>query len=158
MLDLSYGNVLSIYSRCKLCYRLQEASDCGAQYSYTDKYSTQVRFQNFELLFYVFYNKLSPIFQVTCLQSYKFTYYIWDQKLYFWNFPSGADIYLYNKINPMLLTALCLLLIPCCSLLFVYNSLLFIVEYLWWSMHVRCEYQCVSNLGLLLLLQLVFNV
>ena len=58
----------------------------------------------------------------------------------------------------MLLTALCLLVTPCFSLLFVYNSVLFIVESLKWSMHVRCEHQCVSDLGLLLLLQLVFNV
>ena len=34
----------------------------------------------------------------------------------------------------MLLTALCLLLIPCCSLHFVYNSVLFIVEWLKWGM------------------------
>ena len=26
--------------------------------------------------------------------------YIWDQKVYFWNIPLGADIYWY-KINPM---------------------------------------------------------
>ena len=43
-------------------------------------------------------------------------------------------------VNPLLLIALCLQ---------------FCVER---GMHVRCEYQCVSDLGLLLLLQLVFNV
>ena len=41
-------------------------------------------------------------------------------------------------------------LIPCCSLLFVYNSLLLIVECLKWGMHVRCENQCVHDLGPLL--------
>ena len=67
-------------------------------------------------------------------------------------------MYLYNKINPLLLIALCLLLTPYCSMLFVYNSVFFIVEYLKWGIHVRCEHQCVSDLGLLLFLQLVFNV
>ena len=81
---------------------------------------------------------------------------IFDQKVHFSNILSGADIYSYNKINPMLLTALCLLLTPYCSLLFVYNSVLFNVECLKWGMNVRCEHQCVSDLGLLLLLQLVF--
>ena len=47
---------------------------------------------------------------------------IWDQKVYFWNIPSGADIYSCNKINPMLPTALCLLLTLCCSLLFFLQS------------------------------------
>ena len=56
--------------------------------------------------------------QTSCLRC------IWDQKVYFWNIPSDADIYWYNKINPMLLTAFCLLLTLCCSLLFVYNSVL----------------------------------
>ena len=51
-----------------------------------------------------------------------------------------------------------LLLIPCCSLLFVYNSVLFIVEWLKWCVHVRCEHQYVSDLGMLLLPQLVFSV
>ena len=58
----------------------------------------------------------------------------------------------------MLLIALCLPLTLCCSLLVVYNSVLFIVEWLKWGMHVRCENQCVSDLGLLLLRQLVFSV
>ena len=40
-------------------------------------------------------------------------------------------------------------------LLFIVLCLQFCVE---WGMHVRCEHQCVSDLGLLLLLQLVFNV
>ena len=53
---------------------------------------------------------------------------IWDQKGYFWNLLSGADIYSYNKINSLLLIALCLLLTPCCSLFFVYNSVLIIGE------------------------------
>ena len=74
---------------------------------------------------------------------------IWDQKVYFWNILSGADIYWYNKINLLLLIALCLLLTLCCSLLFVYNSVLFIVECLKSVMYVRCEHQCVSDLGLL---------
>ena len=40
-------------------------------------------------------------------------------------------------------------LTPCCSLLFGYNSMLLIVECLKWEMQVRCECQCVSDLGLL---------
>ena len=47
---------------------------------------------------------------------------------------------------------------PCCSLLVFKNSVLFIVEWLKWGMHVRCKHQCVSDLGLLLLPQLVFSV
>ena len=39
-----------------------------------------------------------------------------------------VDIYSYNKINPLLLIALCLLLTPCCSLLFVYNFVLIIID------------------------------
>ena len=34
--------------------------------------------------------------------------FIWDQKVYFWNIPSDTDIYWCNKINPLLLIALCL--------------------------------------------------
>ena len=51
---------------------------------------------------------------------------IWDQKVYFWNIPSDADIYWYNKINPLLLIAVCLQ---------------FCVVQCWmsWSMHVRCD-------------------
>ena len=56
---------------------------------------------------------------------------------------SQAQHLLHNKINPMLLIALCLQ---------------FCVERLKWGMHVRYEHQCVSDLGLLLLPQLVFNV
>ena len=63
-------------------------------------------------------------------------YCIWEQRVYFWNIPSDADIYWYNKINPVLLIALCLLLTPFCSLLSVYNSMLFIVECLKWGKHV----------------------
>ena len=60
--------------------------------------------------------------------------------------PSEADIYWYNEINPLLLTALCSMLTPCCSLLSFYNSII-IVECLKWGMHVRCEHH---ELGLLL--------
>ena len=55
-------------------------------------------------------------------------------------------------INQLLLIALCLLLTPCWSLFFVYYFVLFIVKWLKLGMHVRCEHQCVSDLGLLLLL------
>ena len=50
---------------------------------------------------------------------------IWDQKVYFEKLPSGADIYSYNKINPLLLIAICLLLIAVC--------LQFCVDYCWMS-------------------------
>ena len=33
--------------------------------------------------------------------------HIWDQKVYFLNIPSDADVYWDIKINAMLLTALC---------------------------------------------------
>ena len=33
---------------------------------------------------------------------------IWDQMVHFWNILSDADIYFCNKINPLLLIALCL--------------------------------------------------
>ena len=62
---------------------------------------------------------------------------IWEEKVYFWNIPSGAAIYSYNKINPLLLIAFCLQ---------------FYVDHCWMSemgMHVRCENQCVSELRLL---------
>ena len=53
-------------------------------------------------------------------------------------------------------------LTSCCSFVFVCNSMLLIAECLKWDMHVRCEHQCVSDLGLhlvfLLLPQLMFNV
>ena len=47
---------------------------------------------------------------------------IWDQKENFWNNPSGADIYSYNKINPVLLTALCLLLTLCWACMLGVNT------------------------------------
>ena len=57
---------------------------------------------------------------------------IWEQKVSFWNIPSNANISWYNKINPLLLIALCLLLTPvahcslfkilCCWLLNAWNG------------------------------------
>ena len=100
------------------------------------------------------FNQTKPIVQITTNSTKlkyictRFKVCIWDQKVYFWNIPSDADIYWCNKINPLLLIALCLLSTLCCSFLLVYNSVLFIDECLKWDMHVRCEHQYVSDPGL----------
>ena len=62
---------------------------------------------------------------------------------------SGYKRYTFETSHQVLTSIYRTRLTPCCLLLYVYYSMLPIVESLKWGMHVRCEHQCVSDLGLL---------